>query len=160
MVVLNIHCRTLNAPLPKVADIVATIASKNDQIWPTEQWPPMRFKEGVKVGAKGGHGPIRYTIEIFDPHALIQFRFNKPRGFNGIHKLALKEIQGGRTEIVHTISMTTDEKATTLWLLAIRPLHDALIEDAFDKLENQLSDESKTSPWSWWVKLLRWCLPK
>jgi hypothetical protein len=51
--------------------------------------------------------------------------------------------------------MTTVGKATAIWLMAIRPLHDALIEDAFDKLENQLTNESKTSPWSWWVKFLR-----
>ncbi len=53
MVVLNTHYQTLNVPLQKVADIVATLASENDQIWPVEQWPAMRFKEGVKVGAKG-----------------------------------------------------------------------------------------------------------
>lgn len=158
MNVLNTHSRTLNVPLPKVAELVATIANKDDQIWPTEQWPRMRFKEGTKVGASGGHGPIRYSIEAFDPSSLIQFRFHRPHGFDGIHKLELNELAGNKAEVIHTISMTTGGKATLLWLLAIRPLHDALIEDAFDKLENQLTNQSKTSPWNWWVKFLRWVL--
>lgn len=158
MVVLNIHRRTLSVPAHKVAEVMATLASKNDQVWPTEQWPRMRFKEGTIIGASGGHGPIRYSIEAFDPSSLIQFRFNRPHGFDGIHKLELNEVTSDKAEIVHTISMTTGGKATLLWLLAIRPLHDALIEDAFDKLENQLTNESKTSPWSWWVKFLRWLL--
>jgi hypothetical protein len=160
MVVLNTHYRTLNVSRSKVAAMVATIASENDQIWPLEQWPAMRFKEGMKPGSKGGHGPIRYTIEVYDPKALVQFRFRRPHGFDGIHKLELNEMQDEQTEIVHTIAMNTSGRGTLLWIFAIRPLHDALIEDAFDKLENQLHNESKSSPWSLWVKFLRWVLAK
>jgi hypothetical protein len=39
--------------------------------------------------------------------------------------------------------------------LAIRWLHDAYIEDAFDKVENHFSEDKKSSEWTWWVKTLR-----
>jgi len=40
-------------------------------------------------------------------------------------------------------------------IFAIRWLHDALLEDAFDKIENQLCNEEKKSEWTPWVRILR-----
>jgi hypothetical protein len=60
--VLNIHKRTYNQSKEKLGELLDTLSSKYDQVWPKEDWPAMRFKEGFKVGSKGGHGPIRYTI--------------------------------------------------------------------------------------------------
>jgi hypothetical protein len=51
--------------------------------------------------------------------------------------------------------MTTSGSATLKWALAIRWLHDAYIEDAFDKVENYFTKDKKISKWSWWVKTLR-----
>ncbi len=42
------------------------------------------------------------------------------------------------------------------WPLVIRWLHDALIEDAFDKTENHFLSQKKVTSWSAWVKFLRW----
>ena len=113
-------------------------------IWPKEKWPPMRFKDGLKVGAKGGHGPIKYIIEKYNPGEIIEFKFIKPSGFYGIHRFELKteksmensDVKQEKTEITHIIDMKTTGFGTILWIFFIRPLHNALLEDAFDKVEN------------------------
>jgi hypothetical protein len=45
----------------------------------------MRFDRPLAVGAIGGHGPIRYVVEAYDPGAMIRFRFTRPAGFDGVH---------------------------------------------------------------------------
>jgi hypothetical protein len=51
--------------------------------------------------------------------------------------------------------MQTNFSGTLIWLLAIRALHDAFIEDAFDKTENHFLIDKKISKWSFWVRFLR-----
>ncbi|WP_443633473.1 hypothetical protein ABXT64_00705 [Candidatus Marifrigoribacter sp. Uisw_064] len=155
MKVLNIHQRTLNQPKSKIAELLKTLSTENDRIWPKEKWPEMKFKDGIKVGAKGGHGPIRYSVEKYNPNEIIQFRFSKPKGFNGIHKFEIKELDKQKTEIKHTIEMTTKGKGTLIWSFAIHSLHNALIEDGFDKIENNFSGDQKSSSWNFWVKFIR-----
>ena len=81
-----------------------------------------------------------------------QFDFT---GFNGFHKFELKELETHKTELSHIIDMTTTGSATLKWTFAIRWLHDAYIEDAFDNVENHFSVNKKISKWSWWVRTLR-----
>jgi len=153
--VLNIHKRTINQPKDKVTELLKTLSTENDRIWPKEKWPEMKFKEGIQIGAKGGHGPIRYSTEKYNPNEIIQFRFSKPNGFNGIHKFEIKELDKEKTEIKHTIDMNTEGKGTLIWTFAICSLHNALIEDGFDKLKNNFSDNRKSTEWNIWVKFLR-----
>lgn len=136
-------------------ELLKTLSTEKDEIWPQEKWPEMKFKDGIKIGAKGGHGPIRYSVEKYNPNEIIQFRFSKPKGFNGIHKFEIKELDKHKTEIKHTIDMNTTGKGTLIWTFAIRSLHNALIEDGFDKLENNFSGKQKSSNWNFWVKFLR-----
>ena len=51
--------------------------------------------------------------------------------------------------------MSTDLKGSLLWILVIRSLHNALIEDGFDKLENNFSEVYKSSKWNFWVNFIR-----
>jgi hypothetical protein len=145
MKVLNIHRRTLNYPKSKVTELLKTLSTENDKIWPNENWPEMKFKNGIQVGAKGGHGPIRYTVEKYNPQEIIQFRFSKPTGFIGVHKFEINELGNEKTEIIHTIDMNTKGKGILIWAFVIRPLHNALIEDGFDKLENNFSGNQKST---------------
>ncbi len=158
--VLNIHKRIIDQPKSKIVEILETLSTENDQLWPKEQWPAMKFKGGIQVGAKGGHGPIRYSVEKYDPNEIVQFRFSRPLGFNGIHKLELRELENQRTEVKHTIDMNTEGKGTWLWIFTVRSLHNALIEDGFDKLENHFSEVPKKTEWNRWVKILRRQLQK
>jgi len=153
--VLNIHKRTLNQPKSRIVELLKTLSTDNDKIWPKENWPAIKFKGGIKVVVKGGHGPIRYAVEKYNPNELIQFKFSKPTGFNGIHKFELEELDKNKTEIKHTIDMNAKGKGIFIWAFAIRSLHNALIEDGFDKIENNLSDSKKKTEWNFWTKLLR-----
>lgn len=58
-------------------------------------------------------------------------------------------------ELTHTIDMNTTGIGTLTWTIGIRWLHDALMEDLLDKIENQFSNKSKRTEWNNWVKFLR-----
>ena len=155
MKILNVHKRLIQQPKAKVAELMSTLATQNDKVWPLEKWPPIRFKNGLVVGSKGGHGPIGYEVAKIEHGKSIHFHFIKPKGFVGFHRFDISSINENQTEIKHTIDMTTNFKASLMWLLAIRWLHDALIDDAFDKVENHFSENKKQSKWSFWVVFLR-----
>lgn len=120
----------------------------------TDKWPPMKLDKGLQVGSTGGHGPMRYFITEYQPQKSITFQFDLT-GFNGFHRFDINELEPGKTELSHSINMTTTGTATLKWVLAVRWLHDAYIEDAFDKIENHFAADKKVSEWSLWVKTLR-----
>ncbi|MCF7560902.1 hypothetical protein L3X39_09670 [Sabulilitoribacter multivorans] len=155
MKVVNIHKRIINQPLVKVTELFKTLATSNDLVWPYENWPAIKFKNGLNVGSKGGHGRIRYTITEYEAGKYIKFKFTKPEGFNGTHTLKINSIHSDKTEISHDIQIRTSFKATFLWVFVIRWLHDALIEEAFDKVENYFLVEKKVTKYNVWVNYLR-----
>ncbi|WP_136666684.1 hypothetical protein [Flavobacterium sp. H122] len=154
MKVINIHERKIAKPKNEVAPLLKTLASDNDLILATNKWPPMRFDKGLQVGSKGGHGPIKYHVTNYRIDNSVTFQFDLT-GFDGFHKFEFIELQESETLLKHTISMTTSGWATLKWALAIRWLHDAFIEDAFDKVENYVTNQNKSSQWSLWVRILR-----
>lgn len=154
MKVLNIHKRQINQPKAELARLFKTLATENDMMLATDKWSPMKLDNGLHVGSTGGHGPIKYKVTDYQPDDSITFQFSLP-GFNGFHKFELRSLEADKTELSHVIDMTTSGIATLKWVLAIRWLHDAYMEDAFDKVENHFSMIKKCSKWSWWVKTLR-----
>ena len=100
----------------------------------------------------------RYSVEIYRPSELIQFRFSKPDGFNGIHKFEITALNENRTEVKHIIDMKTSALGYIKWIIAIRSLHNALIEDGLDNLESICSGQQKSTKWNLWVRFLRWQL--
>jgi len=120
----------------------------------------MKFKGGIQVGAKGGHGTIKYSVDKYDPTEIIQFRFSKPLGFNGIHKCDIKELPGDKTEVSHVIDVNTDLDGTIKWVFAVKSLHNALIEDGLDKMENHFTEDKKSTEWNLGVKFLRYILER
>ncbi|MBQ0788066.1 MAG: hypothetical protein KBT69_11230 [Oceanihabitans sp.] len=156
MQVINIHKRKLQESVEKVALLFDTLGTDEDQIWPVANWPAMRFRKGVQVGSKGGHGFIRYTIIALTVGERITFQFTKPDNFIGTHSFFIKAISENETEITHEIKMRTASlKASVLWLFVIRWLHDALLEEAFDNLENRFMEVKKIPKYSFWVHFLR-----
>jgi hypothetical protein len=97
-------------------------------------------------------------VEEYVPGRLVRFRFSAPRGFHGFHCLEVFEPADGRAGLKHTIAMKTSGWALLTWPLIFRPLHDALIEDAWSKAERSLGLPEQFRPWSPWVKSLRWLL--
>ena len=154
MKVINFHKRELNQPKSEVAELFKTLATDNDLMLATDKWSPMKLDRGLQVGSKGGHGPIKYFVTEYQPEESITFQFDLT-GFNGFHKFELKQLGADKTELSHIIDMTTTGSATMKWVFAIRWLHDAYIEDAFDKVENYFTIEKKKTKWIMWVKILR-----
>ena len=155
MNVLNVHKRIINQPKEEVLKLLKTLATQDDKIWPDKKWPAIRFKEGLKEGSKGGHGIIRYNITEYNFEDSIYFKFTKPSGFDGYHSFKINELGHNKTEVIHCIDMKTYGMSTFSWIVIIRWLHDALIEDALDKIENHFSLEKTASTYSVWVKILR-----
>lgn len=155
MKVTNCHKRIINQPKEKVSLLFDTLATSEDLIWPVQNWPAMRLKQGLKSGSQGGHGQIRYTVIEFKPRTSIKFEFTKPIEFKGTHELILLELSENVSELRHTIKMNTTFIASLLWLFVIRWLHDALIEEAFDNVENYFQNEEKNIRYTLWVKILR-----
>ena len=154
MKVINIHRRIIPQPVSKIGELLNTLASDHDMILATDKWPRMKLDRGFQIGSKGGHGPIRYFVTDYQPKKSITFQFDMI-GFDGFHKFELTALDVDKTELSHIIDMTTTGMATIQWALAIRWLHNAYIEDAFDKVDNYFTGEGRRSEWSFWVKILR-----
>ena len=158
MNVLNIHERMLDATASEAAPLVDSLGSPGDLLWPGDRWPPMRLDGPLSPGTRGGHHPIRYTVESFDPGRHVRFRFTSPRGFEGIHMFEIEPVPAGGVRIRHTLEMKTRGLANFSWPLIFRPLHDALVEDAFDRAEERFGPAPPASVWSPRVRALRWLL--
>jgi hypothetical protein len=115
----------------------------------------MRFDRPLATGARGGHGPIRYFVEAYTSGRCVKFRFTGPSGFNGYHMFECERVTATTSVIRHTLRMTTHGPAILSWPLIFRPLHDALIEDAFATAEAALGLPARIQPWSLRVRVLR-----
>lgn len=155
----NVHSRTICASADGVGALLDSLASKADRLWPNEQWPAMRFDRPLAVGGVGGHGPIRYVVESYEPGRLICFRFTAPSGFHGSHAFIVKAEGHDRTVLRHELIMRVRGAARLSWPFVYRPLHDALIEDSLDKAEMQMTGQvGLPAWWSAYVVVLRWVL--
>ncbi|UMG94134.1 SRPBCC family protein [Nocardioides sp. TF02-7] len=155
--VSNVHERLLPSALAECAPLLDGLATDVDVLWPTRYWPAMRFRPGLQVGAAGGHGPIRYTVELLEPGRLVRFRFTGPDGFEGgYHEFRLEPVGSDCTRLIHVLEMSPRRWARVSWPLMYRPLHDALIEDALDQAQAATARTAVTPPrWSMYVRLLR-----
>ena len=153
MKVINIHKREIQQPKTELAKLFNTLATDNDMMLATDKWSPMKLDKGLQIGSKGGHGPIKYFVTEYKPEKSITFQFDL-KGFNGFHRFDIIELETNKIELTHIIDMTTIGSATLKWALAIRWLHDAYIEDAFDKVENHFTKDKKSTEWNLCVRFL------
>lgn len=158
MSVENVHFRDYTASPAEVGVLIDSLASAGDRLWPWDQWPRIQLDRPLRVGASGGHGPIRYFVEEYEPAVRVRFRFTAPAGFLGYHEFRVAATDAGQTRLTHAIVMRLAGVAWVAWPLLFRPLHDALLEDALDKAERELGGHGQPRPWSWWVVCLRWLL--
>lgn len=155
MRVSNCHVRRIAAPVTRAAPLLDALASAHDRLWPQRCWPPLRLDRPLAVAARGGHGPIRYTVIEHDPGRRVRFRFDAPAGFDGWHEFRLEADATGTVDLVHDLQMQARAMARLSWPLLFRPLHDALIEDAFACAQAALGETPVVRRWSRWVRLLR-----
>ncbi|MEU9506940.1 hypothetical protein AB0D32_11740 [Micromonospora sp. NPDC048170] len=154
--VRNIHERQLAAAPAAVGALIDSLATPDDRLWPRGQWPAMRFDRPLGVGARGGHGPIRYTVVAYQPGTRIRFEFSAPAGFRGYHEYEALRVDDRCCLLRHSLVMTTRWPAWLSWPMVYRPLHDALIEDSLDTAARHLGLASPPSRrWSRRVRALR-----
>lgn len=158
MKVYNRHDRKINTTESVAASIINSLSGPEDRLWPREAWPPMQLDGPLAEGSRGGHGPVRYRVEQLIPGRKAVFRFEPEgliAGFDGVHYFEVSPGSGCVT-MSHVIDVRCGFGQWFEWRLFIEPIHDAVIEDAFDKVENSLAGAKvKSSPWSIWVKVLR-----
>ena len=155
--VTNIHTRDLHGTREQVSELMASLSSDDDRLWPHQWWPAMRFDRALQTGAVGGHGPIRYVVDTYIPAEKIVFRFTAPRGFNGTHAYFIEPVDATRTRLTHILDMHPTRTAHLSWILVYRPLHDALIEDSLNCAEAHLTGHvPQHNTWSPYVRFLRW----
>ena len=76
--------------------------------------------------------------------------------FRGRHYFEVLAL-GGSVKLRHSIDVETSFRTWIYWKLFIERIHDALLEDAFDKAERSAGlDRPRRSRWSPVVRLLRW----
>lgn len=155
MEVLNIHQREFAADPQRLGALLDSLASDEDRLWPKRLWPRMAFDRPLGVGARGGHGPIRYFVEKYTPGESIEYRFTGPKGFAGVHGFEIVAGPERTSALRHTVKMRTHGAAIVSWPLIYRPMHDALIEDALATAEVSLGLSPTVKAWSVRVRMLR-----
>lgn len=164
MKIFNRHEIEIAASEAEIGRLFDTLATANDLLWPHFRWPRMRLDRPLASGARGGHGPIGYSVEEYEPGKRVLFRFENTHpfslGLKGYHTLFMEHGKAG-TQLVHEIVGTIEGRALAIWPLAIRPLHDALIEDALAQAAKHFDASYPFPPkLSLWVHFLRFALTR
>ena len=155
MRVRNVHRRTIGSP-ERLGALLDALASEEDRLWPGDRWPRLRLDGRLRVGARGGHGPVRYQVELYEPSRRVRFRFERPRGFDGVHEFCVVVDGQGPAQLVHVLEARMTGAARLSWPLVFRPLHNALIEDALDNAERHGTGQlQRPARWSIFVRALR-----
>jgi hypothetical protein len=156
MRIRSAHSRDLEAPPAAVGHLLARLGSDRDALWPSERWPgiPVRYDRPLAVGARGGHGLIRYWGEGYEPGHSLRFRFEAGQGIDGFHRFDVEDLGAGRSRLLHTLKV--DVSGTTrLVSPVLRRMHDALIEDLLDRAEAATSGSSPGAvPLPAWMRVL------
>lgn len=151
----SVHMRELPVPAHELGQILDTLAGPDDKLWPIERWPNDRigFDRPLGVGARGGHGPIRYTIVAYDPGRRIAFQFEPGADVRGHHRLEVQPAGRGSAIMRHVL----DVEVGGIYRL-LRPvfvaMHDALVEDLLDKAELAATGRlPRAARWPRWLRL-------
>lgn len=144
----NVHRRPVANP-DRAWQLLKTMADPGNRIWPSDSWWPLILDApATMLGANGGHGAIRYRV-IHVTDRSIQFGATSA-GFDGWHEF---RVEG--SEAVHELDV---RHPSLLFKLVVIPLHDAVLEDLFDNLEDQLATPTgsdRPRHWTLRVRILR-----
>ena len=126
----SVHERTLQATPQAVGDLVAGLGSDRDVLWPSERWPTLRigFDRPLGVGARGGHGPVRYAVSHYVPGEWVEFTTTPGSALSGTHEFRILPAGPGRTTLRHSLDVHVAAWRVPL----LRAYHDAVVEDVLD----------------------------
>jgi len=152
----NVHERALPVPAARLGTLLDRLAGPDDALWPAPAWPPLRLDRPLGVGASGGHGPVRYRVSEYEPGRRIRFTFNPAIGLAGYHEFRVVPDGAERCRLVHVLEGRLHGSTLLSWPLAVRWLHDGLIEDAFDNAELAVTGTvARPARRSAWQRFLR-----
>ncbi|MEU4711115.1 SRPBCC family protein [Nocardia salmonicida] len=131
----NIHERTIDAPAAQVGELIDKVAVAGNSLWPSPAWPPLELDGPLAAGAAGGHGSVPYTCTAYRPGEFVEFTFAPGFMLDGTHVFEVID-NGAASSLRHVIRAETRGLSGLLgWHLAVRPLHDALLEELLDNAE-------------------------
>jgi hypothetical protein len=132
------------------------ITGVDSPLWPVDRWPAMILDRPLSVGASGGHGPVRYHCTAYRPGRSVEFTFAPGFTLQGTHTLDV--IDGPTSDscvLRHVITGRPHGAGHLLWPLAIRWMHDALLEDLLDRAGMSVGHPpARPARWSPWVRFL------
>ncbi|MFI5779237.1 SRPBCC family protein [Nocardia sp. NPDC051570] len=156
MSVVNIHTRRLGGTEDEVGALIDGLGGDHDRLWPGDRWPSVRFDRPLGVGAIGGHGVMRYTVEQYEPGRWVRFRIIGPRGFDGFHEFTVRPDGADAVILCHLIVVRLRGSSRLTWPLALRWMHDACVEDLLDRAERAVTGSvRRPAGWSPAVRPLR-----
>ena len=94
---------------------------------------PDRVRPAARLGAKGGHGLIRYDVERYEPGRRVVFRFAPGSGLDGVH--GSRSSRSTRTLAPHAHARLRVEWSCDPLYRVLIKAHDALVEDLLDNAE-------------------------
>jgi len=151
----NVHERRIAADPEVVWDLVMAMPGPNGRLWPTGI-PAMRFDGPLALGAHGRHGPIHYTVTFLDATAgNLVLAFREPTGLVGRHSFHVRSDGRAGALLRHEVVANPEAWMRLKWPLAIRWVHDAVVEELMDRAE-VATGTGPTWPYrrSLWVKTL------
>ncbi|GAB2518772.1 SRPBCC family protein [Nocardia heshunensis] len=153
----NIHERELPVSAKEAGALLDTVAEPGNMLWPAEHWPAMKLDRPLQVGADGGHGAIRYTCTAYEPGRLAEFTFPAGGLLTGAHTLEIVDRGESGCVMRHLIvAEAHDPRGWLMWTVAVRWLHDAVVEDMLDRAATAVGHPpAEPARWSPWVRLLR-----
>lgn len=137
----NLQSRDLPVPAAQGAAALDRLLA----LWPAPPWPALRLDQGLAVGSRGGHGPIRYAVSVREPDR-IRFDFDPRIGLVGYHELHVEAVNDESCRIVDTLVGRARGRMRLLWPVMFRWLHEDLIHDLFDNVERDLTGKLAAGP--------------
>ncbi|TCK26906.1 DUF2867 domain-containing protein [Pseudonocardia endophytica] len=154
--VRNVHSREFDVPVAEAGALLDTLGGPDDVLWPSPWWPAMHLDQPLRSGSAGGHGPIRYRVGRYEPGRLLECGVDPGVGLDGTHTFTVEAVGADRCRIRHEIDGRTTGTMRLGWPLAVRWLHDAVLEDLLDRADAALgTGPARPATWSPWVRVLR-----
>ncbi|QKW10672.1 SRPBCC family protein [Streptomyces sp. NA04227] len=131
--VRDVHERVVAASADRVGALIDRLSTWEDPVFPVPDWPPLRLDRPLGVGAVGGHGGLEYEVVAYEPGRRIRFDF-LPAG-TGHHELTVEPLGPDRCRLRHELFAPQGPADWLLWIAAIKPVHEAMVEELFDNAE-------------------------
>lgn len=152
MKIRNVHERTVAADPVDLAPLLATLGQPDDMLYPPV-WKPMEFDRPVGIGATGTHG----TVSAYEPGRLIEIQLPSAAGIVGAHTFIVTPLGARRSRVRHEVIADAGIVGWLVWHIAIRPAHDAVLEQILDRLQVAVgAPPARFVRLSPYARVLRW----